>query len=76
MEPTKELDDALYRERVHRARRMTPEQKFLAGPRLFDRACRIMLEGIRHQFPDADEARAQQILDERLALLRRLRKYP
>lgn len=73
MEPTKELGDALYRERVHRARRMTPEQKVLAGPRLFESACQMTVAGIRHDFPDADEARVQQILRERLALLSRLR---
>jgi hypothetical protein len=76
MEPSKELIDDIYRERVLRARRTPPEEKFLAGPRLFAWSCRLMAEGIRNEYPDADEQRIQQILRERLALLRRLRQQP
>ena len=72
MEPTKHLADAIYWERVQKARRMSPEDKLLGGARLFDRACRIMVAGIRSQFPDADECQVQEILRERLALARRL----
>ena len=53
---------------------MSPEDKLLAGARLFDRACRIMADGIRDEFPDADEDRLREILAERLALSRRLEK--
>jgi hypothetical protein len=72
MEPTKQLADAIFRERVQKARGMSPEDKVLGGARLFDRSCRIMAAGIRSQFPDADERRVQEILRERLALVRRL----
>jgi hypothetical protein len=72
MEPTKELSDALFRERILRARRTPPEEKLLAGPRLFDMCCRIMADGIRNQYPDADEQRVQEIMAQRIALLRRL----
>ncbi|MBU4272819.1 MAG: hypothetical protein KKE86_03530 [Planctomycetes bacterium] len=72
MKPTKELIDDLYRERVEAARRMSPEDKLLAGARLFDRSCRIMADGIRAQFPEADERRVNEILRERLALARQL----
>ena len=72
MEPTPELTDEIYRRRVLRARAMPPEEKLAAGPRLFEYACRITLEGIRHRFPDADERRVQEILAERLALRRRM----
>jgi len=72
MQPTKELIDAIYWERVQKARRMSPEDKLFAGARLFDRSCRIMADGIRSQFPEADEHRVQEILRERLALVRRL----
>jgi len=70
--PSKELIDELFREQVRAARAMSPEEKFLAGARLFDRSCRIMADGIRHEFPEADENRMQEILAERLALIRRL----
>jgi hypothetical protein len=72
MQPTKELIDAIFRERVQKARCMSPEDKLLAGPRLFDHACQLMAVGIRSQFPEADESRVQEILRERLALVRRL----
>lgn len=76
MEPTKELMDQLYRERADRARAMPPEAKVALGLRLFDRPCRIMADGIREEFPDADEDRVQDILRERLALARRLEQTP
>ena len=72
MEPTQELIDDLFRERVLRARRTPPEEKLLDGPRLFELACRIMKDGIRDEYPNADEQRVREILTERLALLRRL----
>jgi len=72
MEPDKEQIDALFWERVRRARAMPPEEKLLAGARLFDLSCRIMADGIRHEHPQASDEEVQQILRERLALIRRL----
>ena len=72
MEPTGTPGDQLYRDDVLAARVMTPEEKLLAGPQLFDFACRIALDGIRNQFPDVDEQRVRQILAERVELGRRL----
>lgn len=73
MGPTPELVDAIYRERVLRARRTPPERKFLAGAELFETGCQVMAAGIRHQNPDADERQVREILLQRLALGRRLR---
>jgi len=70
------LVDAIYWERVARARNTPGEVKLLDGPRLFDRACRVMAAGIRDRFPDADEARVREILRERLAIGRRLEDLP
>ena len=72
MESIKELADAIYRERIERARRTPPDEKLLDGPRLFDYSCRIVVDGIRAQYPDADERRVREILEQRLALLQRL----
>ena len=72
MEPTQELVDDIYRERVLRARRTPPAVKALDGPQLFEMACRITRSGIRSQFPDADAERVESILAERLALRQRL----
>lgn len=67
-----EISERLDQEKILRAMAMSPEEKLLAGLRLFDRSCRIMTDGIRDQFPDADEASVQRILLERLTLIRRL----
>lgn len=55
MEPTRELVERLSAEEIARARAMTPEEKLLEGPRLFDRACRVMADGIRHRHPELDD---------------------
>ncbi len=72
MQPTKELIDELDRERVERARQMSPADRVLASLQLFELTSKIMAAGIRSQFPDADDRRVQEILRERLALSRRL----
>ena len=72
MAPTQELIDEIYREKVLRARAMSPEEKLLDGPRLFEMGCEISKSGIRAQYPDADEAEVLRILKDRLKLARRL----
>lgn len=67
MTEIQQLHQAIYRDKILRAREMTPEQKLLAGAELFDYACRITLAGIRSQNPEASEERVQEILRERLA---------
>lgn len=56
-----------YRTEVLSARKMSAEEKLLAGAQLFDYACGITLAGIRFQHPEASEERVQEILRERLA---------
>ena len=70
--PYRALAEELYRERVLRARRTPPEEKLLAGQRLFEAACEITLAGIRHQFPEASEEECREILRQRLALRKRM----
>lgn len=72
MDATLELTDELYREKVLQARAMTQEQRFRAGPELFDFACEFTKAGIRMDHPDADEARVLELLRERLALAKKL----
>jgi hypothetical protein len=48
---------------------MRPEAKLLEGPRLFERACRVMADGIRYQHPELDEAGIRALLEARLARL-------
>ena len=66
------LIEALYLEKIRAARAMRAEDKLLAGPRLFDYACRITLSGIRSQSPELTEEAAREVLRKRLALARRL----
>ncbi len=72
MESIPQLIDAIYRERILRARRTPPEQKLMAGAELFDYACDITRSGIRNQHPKADDAQVEAILAQRIALSDRL----
>ena len=63
------LSKALYLEEVARARIMRPEEKLLEGPRLFDRACRVMADCIRHRHPELDEQAVLTRIKGQLALL-------
>ena len=68
MTTIKGLSDALYREEVERARAMDPADKLLEGPRLFERSVRVMIDGIRHQYPDLDDDGVREMLAKRLAV--------
>ncbi len=73
MQPTAELIDAIYREKVLRARRSPIDRKVLAGAEIFEMVCRRMTDGLRAEMPDADNAEIQELLRQRLDRLRRLR---
>lgn len=66
------MADEIFREKVLRARRMSFADKFLAGAELFDMGTGFALDGIRMQFPDADEQRVREIFSERMRKVRRL----
>ena len=66
------LIDELYREEVLEARRMSAEEKILAGQRLFDAACEVTLWGIHNEFPSFTDEQCRQVLRERLAWRRRM----
>ena len=75
MSDIKPLADAIFRERVERARRMTPGQKIALGFTLFEQSCGLMRSGIHMQFPDADETEVQRIFRQRLDTLRRIHEH-
>jgi len=60
---------SLYAEEVARARAMDPGDRLLEGARLFDRACRLMADGIRHERPDLDDHGVHGLIRSRLARL-------
>jgi hypothetical protein len=66
------LADALYREEVARARAMSPGEKLLEGPRLFDRACRVMADGVRHRHPELDDEAVKGMVEAQLRRLKAL----
>jgi hypothetical protein len=69
---SKALMDAIFRDKVRRARQTPMDQKMLDGPRLFDMNCQIMRSGIRAQHPEFDEAQVEKELRRRLAIARRI----
>jgi hypothetical protein len=74
MQPTQELIDSIYREKVLRARETPIEQKVLAGAEIFEMVCQRMADGLRSENPGADDARIDELLRRRLDRLRRLRE--
>jgi hypothetical protein len=66
--PYAALADELYRERVLEARKMSAEEKFLAGEELFEWACSVTLAGIQNENPGMSEEERLQVLEARLAM--------
>ena len=66
------LADALYWEKLERARKLSPEERMQAGPELFDYACSITMNALREQVPDATEAQLLDKVRERIAIKRQL----
>jgi hypothetical protein len=60
------LADALYWEKVERARRMKPEERMLEGVRMFDRECETMRLEILKLNPNYSEADVSQEIRRRL----------
>ena len=69
---SKALMDAIFLDKVRRARQTPMDQKMLDGPRLFDLNRQIALSGIRAQFPDFDEEQVEAEFCRRLAIQRRI----
>ena len=68
--------DASFWEEVERSRRMTLQQRFLGTLEMIDMTRRLNVDGIRHQFPDADETRIREILLQRYRIARELDAIP
>jgi hypothetical protein len=74
MDPIKQLADELDRDRARRRSQMTPEEKLQMDDYLEELSCRIAMDGIRDEFPDADDEQVRAIFAEREAILDRLRR--
>jgi hypothetical protein len=62
-------------ERIRQAQAMSPEEKLLLGPVLFERACRIMADGIRAEYPALDAAGILAKVRERVRLTLEAEEY-
>ena len=63
------MDDSFWQQ-VCRARRMSGDVRIREGLALWDRTVRIMTDGIRHQFVNADAEEVRRIRKARLARLK------
>lgn len=63
----------LDREAIEESRRLSFEQKFLAGAELFDYACAISRAGIRQQNPGFSDEQVRAELRRRIAIGERTR---
>jgi hypothetical protein len=75
MEFQEEIDrlaDAIYRDKVLRARGRTLDERIREGMECFDLSCRLMADGVRQQFHPIDEPGVWRKVGERLDRLRRM----
>ncbi len=68
----RELADAIYREKVLRARTLTVGERVETGIELFEGALGMMRDGIRHQFPETSPEEVEERLRARLKRLRQV----
>jgi hypothetical protein len=59
--------DAL-QEQIKRYRQMTGEQRVALALELHEFSCNVAREGIRHQYPEADNVEVERLLRQRLRL--------
>ena len=64
--------DPLFRDKVARARAMSPEARLRAGAELFEYTRAICVAGIRQQHPNATEAEVRDLFRQRLRIAREL----
>ena len=64
----------MVRDRVKQAANVSGEERILAGLRHSDLSMQVVEDGIRHQNPEATDEQIQQLLVERVDLMRRLER--
>ena len=69
-----ETTTAIVRHRVKQAANVNGEERILAGLRHSDLSMQVVEDGIRHQNPEATDEQIQQLLMERVDLMRRLER--
>ncbi len=71
----KALADAIYRDKVRRARALTEGARFDTGIELFEGALGLMEDGVRAQFPELDEDGVNAAVRARLTRIRRMEEH-
>jgi hypothetical protein len=67
MEPTPEQIHRIDRDRIARVRKMTMNERFLEGLRLWSLAKETVRAGVRLQHPQASESEVEQMTRQRMA---------
>jgi hypothetical protein len=67
--------DAIFREKVRRARQIPPSEKLFSGLELFEEVEARMRAGVRQQFPEASEEEVERRLRQRFARLRQIEEH-
>ncbi len=60
------------RRRVQASSGLSPEERILAGIKQSELAIRVVEDGLRDQYPDADEAAIASLLLERVRLMKKI----
>jgi hypothetical protein len=76
VEPSEELVDAIYREKVLRSRRMTVQRRMEVGAELSDMGRQMMREAILRQNPAATGDEIRREMRYRFKLSRKLEDIP
>lgn len=63
---------AIWLAKVRQARAMSAQERFLAGPRLFNGVCERMKEALRDDHPASSEEEIHRLLLDRFAKLRKV----
>ena len=71
----KPMMDAIHRERILKARRQKPEQRFAEAMELTDFAFEVMENAVRSEHPGCDDATVTALLRRRLMRLRQREDY-
>ena len=72
MEPTAEIIDDIYLEKVMRARAAPMAEKILDGPRLYAYACEAVRAGVLSQNPEATPEELRVLIQKRFERIRQL----
>jgi hypothetical protein len=78
METQQDIDrtaEAIYRDKVLRARARTMDEKLIDGLDCFETSCLLMADGVRQQFHLNDEAAIWKKVRERLDIVRRMEEH-